>query len=217
AVRPIPAFLQGKHLSPQVTADGRAVVFVADPDGVTNLYRIGIDGGPIERLSSVATGIAGLTSTSPALSMAADGRLLFSVFQGDGHSIYRLDPADTVVLVPPAAADGAAVLPGRSSPGGDVYATLSNPTRGLPPVEPIIEGEPYGRGLALDFLGQPFVSGGISAVGARVVGGVSATFSDMLGDRALGVGAQIGGTLADFGGRLVYINRQHRWNWAASL
>ena len=216
-VRPIPAFLQGKHLSPQVTADGRSVVFVADPDGVTNLYRIGIDGGPIERLSSVATGIAGITSTSPALSMAADGRLLFSVFQGDGHSIYRLDPADTVVLVPPPAADGAAVLPGRSLPGGDVYATLSNPTRGLPPVEPIVEGEPYGRGLALDFLGQPFVSGGISSVGARVVGGISATFSDMLGDRALGVGAQIGGTLADLGGRLVYIDRQHRWNWAASL
>src|SRR5690606_29631083 len=96
AVRPIPGFLHGKHLSPQVTPDGRFVTFVADPDGVNNLYRMSIDGGPAERLSSVATGIAGITSTSPALSMAADGRLVFSVFEDDGHTVYRLDPDDTM-------------------------------------------------------------------------------------------------------------------------
>ena len=38
----------------------------------------------------------------------------------------------------------------------------------------------------------------------------------MLGDRNLGVYAQVGGSLADFGGELVYINRKHRWNWGAA-
>lgn len=216
-VRPIPGFLHGKHLSPQVSPDGRAVTFIADPDGINNLYRMSIDGGPAERLTTVATGIAGITSSSPALSAAADGRLVFSVFEDDGHSIYRLDPEDTMALVPEPAAPGAAVLPGRSVPGGDVHALLSNVERGLPPVAPLTVGEPYRRDLALDFLGQPTVSGGISSIGTRVVGGISAVFSDMLGDRALGVQAQAGGTLADFGGQLLYINRQHRWNWAASL
>lgn len=216
-VRPIPAFLRGKHLSPQVTPDGQSVVFIAEPDGVTNLYRMPIDGGPIERLSAVATGIAGITTSSPALSMARDGRLVFSVFERDGHAIYRLDPADTVALVPPMATTEAALLPGRTIPGGDVYALLSNAERGLPPVAPMVEGQAYGRKLALDFVGQPFISGGVSSIGVRVVGGISAYFSDMLGDRSLGVQAQIGGTFADFGGRLVYVNRQHRWNWATSL
>lgn len=216
-VRAIPGFLHGKHLSPQVSADGRFVTFVADPDGINNLYRMPIDGGPAERLSSMATGIAGITSTSPALSMAADGRLVFSVFEDDGHTVYRLDPDDTMTNVPPVAAQYAAVLPGRSVAGGDVHALLSNVDRGLPPVTPLVEGHNYSRKLALDFLGQPMISGGVSSLGARVVGGMSAFFSDMLGDRALGAQAQIGGTLADFGGQLTYLNRQHRWNWAASL
>ena len=29
--------------------------------------------------------------------------------------------------------------------------------------------------------------------------------------------AQIGGTLADFGGQLMYLSRRHRWNWATSI
>lgn len=216
-VRPIPAFLNGKHLSPQVSSDGRTVTFIAEPDGTSNLYRMSIDGGPIERLSSVPTGIAGITATSPALSMASNGRLVFSVFEADGHAIYRLDPEETVALVPPVATEQAAVLPGRSVVGGDVHGFLSNTERGLPPVEPIREGEPYRRSLALDFLGQPVLSTGVSSLGTRVTGGVSAVFSDMLGDRALGMQAQVGGRIDDFGGQLIYVNRRHRWNWAASI
>lgn len=216
-VRPIPAFRHGKHLSPQISADGRVVTFIADPDGVNNLYRMAIDGGPVERISALVTGVAGITSTSPALSMASDGRLVFSVFERDGHAVYRLDPADTRADVPPAATADAAVLPGRRVPGGDVFALIADADRGLPPVTPLVDGAAYRRGLALDFLGQPMVSAGVSSLGPRVVGGMSAFFSDMLGDRALGAQVQIGGTLADLGGQLTYLNRQHRWNWAASL
>lgn len=218
-VRPIAGFLRGKHISPQVSADGTTVYFIADPDGVNNLYRIGIDGGPVERLSSLPTGIAGITSSSPALSLATkSGRLVFSVFEDDGHVVYRLDPAKVVALVSPEATGVAAVLPGRTTPGGDVLALLGDPIRGLPPpAAPADTVEKYRQTLGLDFLGQPTVSGSVSAFGTRVSGGISAVFSDMLGDRALGLQAQAGGTLADFGGQLVYLNRRHRWNWAASL
>ncbi|MDP9131825.1 MAG: hypothetical protein M3M98_01660, partial [Nitrospirota bacterium] len=34
-VQPIQAFLDGKHLSPQISADGKTVTFIADPDGVS--------------------------------------------------------------------------------------------------------------------------------------------------------------------------------------
>ena len=215
-VRPIPAFPAGKQISPQVSADGRRVTFVADPDGVSNLYRMPIDGGPVEQLSSVPTGIAGITSSSPALSAAQDGRLAFSVFQDAAHAIYVLDPEHTISLVPPPVTEYAAVLPGRSSPGGDVQTILDNHTRGLPPVGPAPVAEPYRRSLSLDMIGQPTISGTVTAYGTRMSGGVSAIFSDMLGDRGLGLQGQIGGRLEDFGGEIVYINRRHRWNWAVS-
>jgi hypothetical protein len=217
-VRPIAGFLRGKHISPQLAADGRTVYFIADPDGVNNLYRISIDGGPIERLSSLATGIAGITSSSPALSLApVSGRLALSVFEDDGHVVYRLDPSNVVAMVAPDASGLSALLPGRSVPGGDVLALLSDPVRGMPPLAAATPGEKYDKKLALDFLGQPTVSGSVSSFGTRVSGGISAVFSDMLGDRALGMQAQIGGTLADFGGQLMYLSRRHRWNWATSI
>lgn len=217
AVTPLPAFLAGKHLSPQVSPDGRSVVFIADPDGISNIYRMSLDGGPVEQLSSVPTGVAGITSTSPALSLASTGRLVFSVFEDDGHAIYRLDPSDTVALVAPMPSGVAALLPGRATPGGDVHTLLANADRGLPAVSPMRDTRPYERGLSLDFLGQPTVSGGMTSLGPRVSGGMSAYFSDMLGDRSLGVQAQIGGTLADFGGQFVYVNRRHRWNWSTAV
>jgi dipeptidyl aminopeptidase/acylaminoacyl peptidase len=217
-VTPLVAFLRGKHLSPSVSPDGRFVTFIADPDGVSNLYRIGIDGGSVEQLSSVPTGIAGITSSSPALSAsAATGRLVYSVFEDDGYAIYALDPADTVALVPPDASSLAAVLPGRSRPGGDVQALLTNYTRGLPPEGATTTSERYRHNLSLDFLGQPTISGSIGAFGSRVSGGMAAVFSDMLGDRGLSLQGQIGGSLADFGGQIAYLNRRHRWNWAAAF
>lgn len=216
-VTPIAGFLHAKHLSPSVSADGAFVTFIADPDGVSNIYRMPIDGGPIDQVSSVPTGVAGITASSPALSVSAGGRLVFSVFENDGYAIYALDPAETVTLVPPPASTRAAVLPGRTTPGGDVYALLTNYTRGLPPVTVPTTSEPYRQSLGLDSLGQPTVSGAIGAYGSRVTGGMAASFSDMLGDRGLSVAGQIGGTFADFGGELFYANRRHRWNWAAGV
>ena len=218
AVTPIPAFLTGKHLSPQVTADGRHVIFVAEPDGVSNIYRMPIEGGPVEQLSSVLTGVAGITSSSPALSAAASGRLVFSVFEEDGHAIYVLDQADIVAMVPPAPSTRAAVLAGRTAAGGDVHRYLSDVQRGLPQATETSTSlsEPYKNKLLLDFVGQPTISGGITEFGGYIAASGSAYFSDMLGDRSLGVAAQIGGKLADLGAEVEYRNRRHRWNWATS-
>jgi Tol biopolymer transport system component len=216
-VYPIAAFRAGKHLSPQVSPDGRMLTFVAEPDGISNLYRMPIDGGPIERLTSIVTGVAGITSTSPALSASASGRLAFSVFENDGHAIYLLEPEDLVGLVAPEATNQAALLPGRTSPSGDVLRLLNDHARGLPATAPAAPGVPYTHKLRLDMIGQPTITAGTGEFGGFVSGSISAFFSDMLGDRSLGVAAQVGGDLADFGGVLQYINRRHRWNWAAVL
>lgn len=228
AVAPLHAFLRGKHLSPQVSRDGRTVTFVADPDGVSNLYRIGIEGGPVTRLTAMATGIAGIASTSPTLSMAADtDRLAFSVFERDGHALYILNPQHIVEMVPPAVSTVAAALTpdavngrGRSLSSlvtGDIARLLNDHDRGLPPPGPDVRSEPYTRPLQLDIVSQPTLMAGVDSFGAFVGGSISALFSDMLGDRVLSVGAQVSGDIDDLGGQLSYLSRRHRWNWAASL
>ena len=147
-----------------------------------------IDGGPIERLSAFATGVAGITTSSPALSASpTTGRLAFSVFQDDGHAIYVLDTAQIVSLVPPDPSDNAAVLPGRTAATGDVAAAARghvdadcrSPRR-------CRRRRRTSRRLSLDEIGQPTVTAGVSQFGTFVGGSMSAIFSDMLGDRALG-------------------------------
>jgi Tol biopolymer transport system component len=216
-VTPIAGFLQGKQISPQVSSDGKTLTFIAEPDGISNLYRMAIDGGPIEQISSFVTGVAGITASSPALSSASSGRLAFSVFEGNGDVVYLLDPANIVSTVAREAQGEAAGLPGRKSAAGDVERMVGDMQRGLPPATPTPPSVPYSRRLTLDMVGQPTVSAGISQFGGFVSGGMSAFFSDMLGDRALGVSGQVAGDLADFGGSIAYVNRRHRWNWAAVL
>jgi Tol biopolymer transport system component len=224
-VRPIAGFLRGKHISPQVSADGRQVTFIADPDGISNVYRMPIDGGPIVQLSSFPTGVAGITSSSPALSTsAATGRSAFSVFQNDGHAIYVLDEAKVVAQVAPAPTPAGAVLPGRiggtGAAIGDVERFLGDALRDLPPATtPAVPGpaDATPLGLSLDAVGQPTLTAGVSQFGSHVSGSVWAVFTDMLGDRQLAVAGEVGGTLADLGGQLLYVNRRHRWNYALSV
>ncbi len=168
AVSPISGFLHGKHLSPQVSADGRTLTFIAEPDGVSNLYRMSIDGGPIEQVSSFLTGVAGITSSSPALSEAGAGRLAFSVFEDDGQSIYVLDQAETTGLVPPPATGRAALLPGRTTTDGEVARLLGDYAHGLPPLSVTPASTSYRTKLTLDAVGQPSVGFGASSNGAYV-------------------------------------------------
>ncbi len=219
---PLPGFLKGKHLSPQVSPDGRTVTFVAEPDGVANVYRMSIDGGPVMQLTSFVTGVAGITTSSPALSMARDtGRLSFSVFEHGGAAVYVLDPADVVELVPPSVSDDGAVLPARPVADTMLQQAVNGTgafTRSVPVTAPRpVTIEPYPSKLQLDALGQPNVTVGVNSWGAYAGGSVSALFRDVLGDRLLSTGAQIGGQFDDFGGWATYLSRKHRWNWGVSV
>jgi len=109
------------------------------------------------------------------------------------------------------------VLAGRAGPNGDVERLLGDYSRGLPRADVPAPTRPYRARFLLDEIGQPSVSAAITPFGGRVSGSIGAAFSDMLGDRQLGMFGQIGGTLADFGGAIEYVSRKHRWNWAASL
>src|SRR5205085_2676448 len=93
-----------------------------------------------------------------------------------------------------------------------------DPKTGLPEPQSY-ETTRYKPKLKLDTLGQPTVGVGVSQFGTFVGGGLSASFSDMLGDHTLGAALQLNqGISGGFSGRdtafqLAYLNQAHRLNW----
>jgi Tol biopolymer transport system component len=83
-----------KQVSPQWAPDGKALYFVSDPDGISNVYRIDRASGQSTQVTSVAGGISGITASSPSLAVAsASGALAFSVYQDGRYEIHVVDEA----------------------------------------------------------------------------------------------------------------------------
>src|SRR5439155_1220770 len=106
-------FARGKHLNPQFSPDGRELFFISDQDGIPDVYRLNLASGQAFRVTRVSTGISGITSISPALSVSRQtGRMLFNTFYDQGQEIRGLDAAQTMgVAVTPAVASEGAQLP----------------------------------------------------------------------------------------------------------
>ena len=216
-VRPAGGFERAKNISPQWTADGKALYFVSDYGGISNIYRTE-PGGATTQLTNFLTGTSGITELSPALS-AADGRLVFSAFEDNGYTLYALETPEQLAGGPVQTQPiNAAALPPRKEGAGPVYTALMNETLGLPPETAVaIPAEEYKPKLGLDFAGQPVIGVGKDPFGTYAVGGMSFVFSDMLGNHSLYTGVQVTNRFDEFGGTVAYINRKNRWNWGASL
>jgi len=209
-------FAHGKHINPQFSPDGKSIFFISDQDGFSDIYRLETASGAVSRVTRLSTGVSGITAISPALTVApSTGRMLFSVFQDQGYSVFGLDSARThgegVVLGANVA--NAGVLPPGDTPGrATVTNYLRDPTTGLASGNDFTV-VPYHSTFSLDAVGQPQV--GVSAggpFGTGVAGGVSFLFGDQLSDRQIGLGIQANGTVQDIGGQLIYQNLKHRWN-----
>ena len=215
-VRPAGGFEGAKNISPQWTADGKALFFLSDHGGVTNIYRTEF-GGQTTQLTNLLTGASGITALSPALSFAS-GRMVFSAYEDDGYTLYALESPEQLAGTPVQELPrNAAVLPPRRAGEGPVYTALENKTLGLPGAEVVPPVEEYKPKLQVDYAGQPTVGVGVDPFGTYAAGGVSFVMSDMLGNHTLAVGAQVTSRFDEFGGTLLYMNQKRRWNWGAAI
>ena len=219
-VRSLGGFDDGKNISPQWAEDGRSLYFVSDRQGISNVYRIGADGRDARQVTNLLTGASGITGLSPALSVGGS-RVAFSVFEDEGYNIYVLE--NEAQTSGAALATGlprdAGILPPRLAPEGTIHAYLNNDVAGLPALEAeaAFPTEPYRPKLSLDFLGQPMVGVGVDSFGAYVGGGISASFSDILGNHVVAGGVNVTQRFDEAGGSVMYLNRTHRWNWGAAI
>jgi Tol biopolymer transport system component len=217
AITEVGGFDNAKNIGAQWASDGKSLFFISDRQGISNIYRVYLEGRKTTQLTNMLTGASGITALSPALS-AAGGRLVFSAYEDDGYTIYALDSAEQLAGEPSVDLPrNAAVLPPRRDAGGLVVEALKDPTWGLPASTQVPVPEPYKPKWGLDWAGQPSVGVGIDPFGTYATGGVAFLFSDMLGNHVIGTAAQVTSRFDEFGGTLFYVNRTHRWNWGLSV
>jgi outer membrane protein assembly factor BamA len=147
--------------------------------------------------------------------------MLFSVYEDDKYNIYSTDaPA---ALSAQAVASVEDVSPAKLPPlrrvSEQVMTLQDNPTIGLPAARnPKVV--PYRPSLSLDFAGQPYVGVGVGSYGGFAGGGITLSWSDMLGNYNLGTALQINSGFGGFsdvlrnsGGVIQFLDLSHRWNW----
>jgi hypothetical protein len=212
----VPGAPEGRHINPQWAPDGRALYFLADPAGVTNVFRLDLAAGTTEQMTSLFTGASGITETSPALSVAQrSGRVAYSVFQQDGYDIYSLELGAR--SVPPARLVAtAAALPPLERARSSLLGLLENPTRGLP-TGTGFQATDYSGGLGLTYIGQPTLVAGTSQFGTFIGGGISLYFSDILGNHNLATAVQATNEIEDLAAYVAYTNLKSRLNWGLAV
>jgi len=214
-VRPLTASIDGgKQISPQWTPDGKSLYYVADPDGVSNIYRVELASGDIRRVTSERGGVSGITATSPALAVASSsGRLAFNAYRDGRYEIQTLE--QTSAESAPVVTAGAATTTGAPGRLGNLAQLLSNAHVGLPATGEFLTSK-YDDRLRVESIAEPYI--GAAVGGGGMVGGVlrasfGITFGDMLRDRQLQAMVRVGTNIDDYAVQVAYMNRKGRLNW----
>jgi hypothetical protein len=221
AIEAVQGFEGAKHLNPQWSPDSQALYFISDRGGLPNVYRVDLraqGASGLLQVTTLATGVSGITATSPALSVAArTGTVAFSVYQNAKYDIFTVDGAKGQPPLP--IKENAAILPPVDRKDSLVAQLLAAPTLGLPEPTTTPDVEPYSAKLHVEGIAQPVVGVGVSRFGTSFGGGLALAFSDMLRNHTLVTAFQInsglGGSTSvkDIGAQVGYFNQAHRWNW----
>lgn len=226
----------GKNINPQWSRDSRALFFISDRTGISNVYRMDLQSGALTQVTDLFTGVSGYTDLSPALSVAQNAdRLVFTAYERSGFNIYSIsNPTELAGTAPvplqtaQAGVQGiplAALLPPvprpEEPPYNRVLLAVNEFQTGLPDTETQSTWTviPYRPRVSLDYLGQPSVGATVSTGGfsrGGLYGGISGIFSDILGYHNIFGTIQAQGQIDEVGFSALYLNQKHRWNWGVA-
>jgi Tol biopolymer transport system component len=188
--------LDGKAINPEWAPDGKSLFFISDTAGASNIYRLDLESRELFRVTDLETGVSGITASSPALSIAQSGRIVFSVYRGGAYEVRSTDDVIGTRV------QATTTLTEAIAPTNDALIVSPYPIK------------PYTPQLALDRIGQPYLSAGGGSFGSFVTAGMSFGFGDTLGQHSVITAVQAGKSLDDLAVQAAYVNRQSRWNWA---
>lgn len=217
----INVFAGANNLNPQFSPDNSQVYFLSNSDGFRNMFRYTLSSGKVERMTEYFTGISGITEYSPALSLSAEGDVIYSYYRSNAYTIYnaRHDEFEPVEVDPFTVNFDAAILPPPVDLGVDVVnANLSNFNLFRRIDNSQIQSVPYRPGFKLDYLANSGVGMSVgSRYGAGISSGIQGMFSDILGHNQIFAALAVNGEIYDFGGQVAYINQKSRINWGGAV
>jgi len=226
AVKTLSIFNNTKHINPQFAPDGQSIYFIANAQGIPDVFRYFFADGSVNRLTRVSTGVAGITELSPAMTVSSGtGQIVFSLYENDDYNIYQLpaktpgEPVSTAVAESGAAARASLLPPMRAASASNYTSYLNRPEEGLLPATTTFNTTSYDSKFHLTYLGPPTFGIGADRFGYGAGGTISAAFSDVLGKQNIGFtvqggGGSGGGSFTDqLGADVFYLNQQHRTNW----
>ncbi len=223
AIEVLQIFPSGKHIDPHFSPDGESLYFIGEPDGVPDVFRYDLAERRALRVTRLKTGVSGLTSTSPALSIDGDGALAFSVQEGGDFNIYRIAEPHGEAVHPAEPPLQAAILPPYRPIDAEstVERYLADARGGLPEEAAQYPTRDYESKLGLIGIGPAIVGVTTSGTGSGFDGAFSALFGDTLNRHQIVTTVQGGSSsdLLDFedtiGAEALYLNQAHRWWWGA--
>lgn len=216
----LPYFRDSKHINPLFSFDGSSLYYISDRDGASNIYRLDLKTRLNYQVTNVATGVSGISELSPAMSIADDGTLIYSVFENGNYIVYKLNPDESggKLII-----DNLYEKPGRLPPlnrrGKMIVDNYLNHFDPLIIDEDSIKVKKYRPKFSLDYLANAGIGIGIGAgqLGTAIGGGVAGIFSDMLNNHILYSAIQINGQLKDLGIEFAYLNQKKNLNYGLDL
>jgi hypothetical protein len=215
----VAAFGRGKHINPQWSPDGQSLLFVAEPDGIPNVYRLSLPSRTIEQMTATGIGVSGITPSGPALSVSSrSGRLAVSAYDSDRYDIHIWSAPAPEGPSGTWTGDAAALSP-ADRPAAIMPGVVEGADPSLPTAHPY-PTTPYEATMSRVGQTQSGAGVGFGGAGAGAAGGVGFAFSDMLNDRLLVTAAQVDSPVAeafsvnDVAFEIGYLRQDRRWTWA---
>ncbi len=215
-----PGILVGAdNMNPQFDKTGKIIYFLSDYDGFRDLYKYDLETGKTYRMTKFFTGISGITKFSPAFTINySTDEIIYNYFGGHQYELvknkisdfYNRELTDFSIKLEPS------LLPPKIDLNRSlVERSLRNRFNDL---VVNIEKKPYRPKFKLDYISNVGVGIGTSSMyGTGMMGGISAIFSDMLGQHQLYTAASLNGEVYDFAVAASYFNQKHRIGWGTSL
>jgi hypothetical protein len=217
-----PVFIGADNLNAQYSADGRWFYFVSDANGIRNLYKYNIDSKKIYRMSTLLTGLSGITEYTPAISISREtNSILYTHYYKGDYNIYQaLDTSFLSVEVKPDSLnfDVATLPPFKRAYKDIVNSNLSGEIKPKEVPKDSFKSVPYRSKFQLDYIGGSSVGMSVNTYyGTGMAGSVDMLFGDMVGNYQLYSSLSINGQIQDFAGSVAFINNKKKVDWGVAL